>query len=314
MQPNRKTYLGASEIGAVCGLSPWVGPHEVWLRKTGRIEEEEDNLALWWGTAVEPLLAARYAMQTGREVVRGTHVVHPRFPMIGGTPDRLVEAERRVVELKTANLRQAIRWGQEGSDEIPDEYVAQTTIYMELVDWDVADVALLLAGNEFKLYTVQRDKELAEGLLEAGAKFWKDYVLADKPPPIDGSDGAKAMLRALYPRSTEPLKTATAHIESLALTYSLWKREMDGLGEKLSKVRNELEAFIADSVGVEGNFGRITFKQAKDTEKVDWRAIAQHLGPSKELIASYTTAVPGSRRFLVKPAKFTPTQKEDTDG
>jgi putative phage-type endonuclease len=313
-RPDRKTYLGASEIGAVVGLSPWTGPHEVWLRKTGRVEDQEDNLAIWWGNAVEPLLATRYSMETHREIVRGTHLVHPKYPMIGGTPDRLDEAGRRVVELKTANLRQAIRWGAEGSDEIPEEYVAQTTLYMELADFDVADVALLLAGNEFRIYTVQRDRELAGQLLEAGAKFWRDYVLADKPPPIDGSDGAREMLRALYPRSTEPLKTANAHIESLALTYSMWKRDLEEHELKLAKVRQELEAFIADSVGVEGAFGRITFKQAKDSEKVDWRAVAMALNAPKEVIASCTSIVPGSRRFLVRPAKFTPTPKENTDG
>ncbi len=37
---DRVNTLGASEIAAVCGLSPWKSVHDVWLSKMGLVDDE----------------------------------------------------------------------------------------------------------------------------------------------------------------------------------------------------------------------------------------------------------------------------------
>ena len=43
-----------------------------------------------------------------------------------------------------------------------------------------------------------------------------------------------------------------------------------------------------------------TWKNAKDSAKTDWEAVARDAGATAELIAKHTKNVPGSRRFLAK--------------
>src|SRR5690606_22837425 len=52
----RSKGVGASEAAAVCGVSPYETPFEVWARKTGRIGKKESTPVMQLGTFCEPLL------------------------------------------------------------------------------------------------------------------------------------------------------------------------------------------------------------------------------------------------------------------
>ena len=52
----RRKGVGGSDSAAVCGLSRYSSPLEVWLQKTGRKPATPDNEAMQWGRLLEPIV------------------------------------------------------------------------------------------------------------------------------------------------------------------------------------------------------------------------------------------------------------------
>jgi len=100
--------IGASEVAAVLGLSPWVQPWEIWARRCApQVAPEHRGAELDDGTRWEPRALAVYAQEhlqpmPGRELLALTRptpygeasYVHPSIPWLHATPDALVCATR----------------------------------------------------------------------------------------------------------------------------------------------------------------------------------------------------------------------------
>jgi predicted phage-related endonuclease len=57
----RRQGIGSSDCAAACGLNPYMSMLELWMIKTGRIQqniedESEGHAPLYWGKQLEPLL------------------------------------------------------------------------------------------------------------------------------------------------------------------------------------------------------------------------------------------------------------------
>jgi predicted phage-related endonuclease len=64
---------------------------------------------------------------------------------------------------------------------------------------DLIDVAALIAGDDFRVYPLERDERLIARIVEREAEFWSRVQRRD-PPPVDPSrDGAA--LAWLWPRA-----------------------------------------------------------------------------------------------------------------
>lgn len=75
----RRSGIGGSDIAAICGLSPYQTPYDVWLDKLGQGEEVDPNSpGIYWGTVLEDVVAREYAQRTGAKVQRvNTMMRHP---------------------------------------------------------------------------------------------------------------------------------------------------------------------------------------------------------------------------------------------
>lgn len=183
----RKQGIGGSDAPAVCGVSPWKSPYQVWVEKTGNADEHpvEETEPMYWGKALEPAIRQRYADQTGRTVIVPKDIlVHPKHDWMIGSLDGL--ATDRVLEIKTSRTLQG--WGEPGSDEIPDFYRIQVEHYMMITKLTLTDVAALIGGSDFRIYTVEADPVLQELILEREAQFWELVKKGTPPEPTAFSD------------------------------------------------------------------------------------------------------------------------------
>jgi putative phage-type endonuclease len=124
----RRRGIGGSDAAAILGLSPWRTEMDVWLDKTGRTDVEPEiidpdrKFLLELGQEMEKGIARLYTLKTGRElepIPEHALLIHPKFPTLIGTPDRLVLGESRGVEIKTENSFQH-KFGEPGEpDAIP---------------------------------------------------------------------------------------------------------------------------------------------------------------------------------------------------
>ena len=60
----------------------------------------------------------------------------------------------------SSRLRLSLMVGEPGTDEIPDYYMTQVQHYLAVTGVKTADVAVLIGGNDFRIYTIEADEEL----------------------------------------------------------------------------------------------------------------------------------------------------------
>src|SRR5437868_10477255 len=83
----RRGGIGSSDAAAAVGLNPYKSQLELWMEKTGRdadlpkTDPNDEASPMYWGTLLEPIVAAHYTKRTGNKVRRVNAVLqHPREP------------------------------------------------------------------------------------------------------------------------------------------------------------------------------------------------------------------------------------------
>lgn len=300
----RRTGIGSSDISAIVGLSPWASPIDIWLSKSGRGGGFTGSVATRIGSALEPLIAELYAERTGARLSdpAQTHV-HPTDAWRLATPDRVAHFDigSKVVECKNDMFGHG-EWGDEGTDQIPDHYMCQVQWQLDVLGLQDADVAALV-GQKLKVFHIARDPELCEQLRAAAAAFWRDHVIADVQPPIDGSEGAKQYLARKHQSGNGLMVAASVVDDGLAIELADARLKLAAAEKHVDLLANQLRARIGDNDGIEGADWKCTWRRAKDGRKTDWQAVAKSLGANADIIAKFTSATEGSRRFLFTPPK-----------
>lgn len=177
----RKTGIGGSDAAAAVGISPWRTPYDVWLEKTGEGEPRAVTEPMRWGSLLEPVILAEYADRTGYGIAQLGMLRHPAHHWMIGHVDGIITDENRIVEVKTS--RDARGWGEPGTDEVPLHYLVQCQHYLVLAQADIADIAVLIGGSDFRIYQVRADDSIASMLIDQEAAFW-EFVERREPPPL----------------------------------------------------------------------------------------------------------------------------------
>lgn len=180
----RRGYLGASDIAAVLGLSPWRSAYEVWAEKTGRLEGDADSKAIALGNAIEPVLLDWAESQLG-PLTRQKEVAIDGTPIVCH-PDAITEAGDPV-EAKTSGIAGPIygEWGEPGSDQIPQYYLVQCLVQLAATNGELCHVPALLGGRGFVMYAVPADDSLQSEIIERASTWWERHVVADTPPSLE---------------------------------------------------------------------------------------------------------------------------------
>lgn len=208
----RRLGIGGSDVAAILGMSPYKTAHHVWLEKTGRIEPEDlsRNEKVHFGNVLEDVVAQEYTRRTKNKVQRHHQpYVHDQQPWLRANVDRIVVGKRRLLECKTASAFTAKNnWGPSGSDQVPESYLLQVTHYMNVVGYDRADLAVLIGGNEFRIYHFKLNHDLNELVNQHLRDFWFHHVVADIPP----EPTTLPELNAFYPQDNGQALEATPEI------------------------------------------------------------------------------------------------------
>lgn len=295
-----RTGIGSSKIAVIAGLSRYETAVDAYCGYLGLTEPFEGNRFTKWGERLEDDIADAYSERLGVELATVEPSRHPDHEWMIASPDRLWVDGSRIVECKTASARIAHQWGEEGTDEVPEAYLVQVAWQMAVTGIETADVAVLIGGNDFRIYTVHRDRELEAGLVEIGRNFWFNHVLAEVPPPVDGSEASARVLAARYPADDGSSLDATPDVEEWVEKLEIARRTIEDAAALKLEAENHVKAFMGTASELRCRRGRVTYRKAKDTPVTDWKSLATELTPSPALVRKHTTVREGSRRFLVK--------------
>ena len=183
----RKTGLGGSDAGAVCGLNPYSSPMKVFRDKTTEETEEPDSEAVRIGHDLEQYVAERFMEATGLKVRKSNFMYRSReHPFMIADVDRLVVGEDAGLECKTASAYNADKW-KDGN--IPLHYMMQCYHYMAVTGKRAWYIAAVILGQGFVWHKLTWADRLIQRLVEAEGNFWNGYVAAGI---MTGPDGSKA--------------------------------------------------------------------------------------------------------------------------
>lgn len=292
---NRASGLGGTDAAAALGVSRWKSPLDVYLDKRGEAPPVEDNAAMYWGRTLEPIVREEYERQTGSAVVLQDFARSVEHPFMVGHLDGRRADDGRVVEIKTA--RSADNWGEPGSADIPADYIAQTHHYMLLTGARRADVAVLIAGSDFRVYTIPFDAELGAMIVDAERELWDRIVRSEPPEPRTLRDVAN-----LYRHSQRVDCVAPAAV------YEAWQR-LIALRDDARRIDADAEALevaiktcMADADTLLGPDGKVlaTWKQRAGSTRLDSKRLRAE---APEVYERFAAVGEPTRTFLIKEPK-----------
>ena len=217
----------------------------------------EGNAATHWGHMLEGTVIKEFASRHSEFIVyQAPYSVIDDF-LIANLDGVLKDKETGdygVLEIKTTNAYNYKDWD---GDIVPQYYYAQVQHYLMLTGYKFAYIAVLIGGNHYKDFRIERSEEDIELIRNKATEFYQENLLKKIPPMPDGSDAYMEHLkqRALeiennevielvgFEEKVEILKKVTKDKKELEKTEKLLKEEI--MLEMIRK--NTLKAVVGKS-------------------------------------------------------------------
>lgn len=258
--------IGGSDIGAVVGFNKYRTALDVWLEKTGQVAPVDlsKNNAVRLGKKLEPIVIELYEEDRGEKVHR-VHAILSRHdhPWMRCSLDGRIVGKPWIIEAKTVGFwaHRLGDWGDEdNTDAVPLPYMAQAQWNMAVSDAVRCIVPVLVAGQEPRYYTIERDDELIDMLFARGHDVWDRVEIAiplverirelesSERRPISEIDKLRCKLLEIAPASQTiedvtkkwPMEIEGKKIEATPEIYAL-ERELRAVGAAKKQAEDRYE-------------------------------------------------------------------------
>lgn len=291
----RKTGIGGSDAGAICGINPYSSAMKVFRDKTRGEVEELDNEAVRIGHDLEDYVARRFMEATGMKVRKSNFMYRSvKHPFMIADVDRLVVGEDAGLECKTTSAYNADKWTD---GDIPLHYIMQCYHYMAVTGKRTWYIAAVILGKEFTYRKLEWNDELIARLTAIEEDFWNNHVVKGIIPPPDGSKACDDVIQQYF----HTAKKASV-IDLVGFDEKLRRREeildfISELQEEQKQIEQEVKLYMQDNEFASSECFQVSWKNI-DATKLDTIRIKSE---KPEIYADYAK-VSSYRKFVVKAA------------
>jgi putative phage-type endonuclease len=294
---HRLNGIGGSEIGAVCGLNPWLSNVKLFYQKLQEADYPIENEAMFWGTENEETIADTWQYYNPKDpdtmnyiknkrngkIIRrcrkvNSYITHPDYPFAFASVDRLINKgdneQEGILECKTISVYAAKNW----TEGIPAMHMAQLQWYMMILEVDYGELATLKDGRYFEVIPFERNDEFIKYLLDSATDFWDRVTRArilkqeGKPyealePESNNQEAYKIFLSERY--KAEPKKIAPEmHCYDTGIQILVLNEQIKALEETKTGLENKIKEYMKESDTMDfGASGKITWKEQKGKVK-----------------------------------------------
>lgn len=246
----RRSGIGASEIAAVLGESPWLSATALYAEKIGELEPstDEDPEYMYWGQQLEASIVAGYQDRTGRPVQKASLLLRSvECPWAVCTLDALtgdVDGQPAwPLEIKNVGAHNVHHW----ENGCPRHYYLQCQQQMLVTGARKATIAALIGGQRMIWCDIDRDEIEIKRIKIMARIFWEQCVEKRICPRPDSSESASRALYALYRKRPHP----DAHVKLSGEVLEM-DDELQGIKQEqgaLKKRRDQIENLIKAALG-----------------------------------------------------------------
>lgn len=251
-QELRARHVGASEVAALFGASPYMTAFELWHIKRGALPapDLDDSDRVFWGQVLEPAVAQGAAALRGwtvRKVRR--YSPHQRVAGMGASMDfEIIAHERGAGCLEIKNVDRLVyrdTW-EDGEPPLHIELQLQHQLACTGRSWGA--IAALIGGNDLKVFERERRPVTIAKIEAAVAAFWASIEAGREPKPDFLADAAA--IAALHRDATTGKVEDMTGDNRLAELCALYRAAADAekaAGEAKDAAKAEMLTKIGDA-------------------------------------------------------------------
>lgn len=190
----RKRGVGASETGAVLGLSEYESPLSIFYEKTSLVTKSKpQNIPMFFGKNSEDFIANFWEywdgddesmmvnFDAGRKVRRcqkvNGYVQNPKWNWLFVSLDRKInkhtfhgqEFGEGSLELKNMSGYEVAKW----EFGIPSNYLIQVQTQMLVCGFEYGELCILQDGRKMVVHQFEFNREIGDAIVEKTHEFWK---------------------------------------------------------------------------------------------------------------------------------------------
>jgi putative phage-type endonuclease len=301
----RRSFLGSSDVAAICGLDRYRTGLDVWLEKRGATEPAEESEAALMGHLLEPVVAQRYELANeGVTLIPVNEEVVGPMPFLAATLDYRAVSDTRewIVEVKTRSRFSMREWGEAGTDKVSPAVLCQV-LWQQAISGltNMAEVAVLVDGREFRLYSVQHDAEVAADLMQIASDWYERHMVRGEEPPLDGGQVAAYLQQKYKQALSKEVVAASEHGAQLLAEYAIVSEKLKQLKQRQDELKQAAMLEIRDGYGIESEAGKMLWLNAKGRTTTDYAAIVKELQVPEDVLQRHTRIGAPSRQMRFYP-------------
>ena len=291
----RKSGIGGSDAGAICGLNPYASPMSVYRDKTSEDVSDTDNEAMRQGRDLEDYVARRFMEATGLKVRRSNMMYRSDdHPCMIADVDRLVVGEDAGLECKTASAYNADKW-KDGA--VPMHYMIQCAHYMAVTGRKAWYIAAVILGQEFKFAKITRDDAMISNLIAIEEAFWNNHIVPRIIPPPDGSKACDEVLEQYFHQARKDSAIPLIGFDEKLNRRTQLLGQIKELEKEQRQIEQEIKMFMQDNETAASENYRVSWANV-DTARLD----TKRMKAEKPEIYQDFVKVTSSRRLTIKAA------------
>jgi len=274
--------ITGGNASAFLGLNDYQSPNVACDLFWGKIPQPDlkENRFVQSGIWSEEMIGKRFAAEMDLKIrfVNRTYVSKD-WDLAQGHIDAKIQGQNVGLEIKTASEYKKKEYSEhlDPNPRIPAQYRCQINHYLYITGWDYWWLAVLIGGNDFRVFKIQRDEDAIQEQVRKLKEFYNNYLLPKLSPPARTPD------EALYIFPSANLEETSIEATPLFLNLVAEAKQI-AEEEKILKMRKaenqaNIQNIIQDATYVYDPNSRDRIAQWKNgsSSRLDQKALRQDM-------------------------------------
>ena len=303
----RKEGIGASDIAAICGQSPFASPWSVWATKVGLADDVNPTHAMRRGKYAERVIGQFFTEDTGLHLRRfQEQAEHPSNRVLRATLDGVAyESENSYEPLCIVEMKDTTASAKQWEEEIPLEYRFQGAYQSMVTGIEHVKFAVVHTGWGFRfaVYDYTPSASDIEFVKRHAVDFWTAHVITGNPPEADAMSATTTAINGAWTDDDlDDILFADGDAELLGLVAAAIDAKAM---EKQAK-----ERAVAATNALKSRMGECTVLQANGIALATWKPQARRTIDPKSLREVHPDIADEHTRTNTVRALILPKQKD----